>query len=61
MSAFQPSGYDGTPAPRLVGLLEKSMNWYAKTEHEARKIAERQGFEGVRWQKMTDPDGRLWR
>ena len=38
-------------------LVERSLNWYAKTEHEARRIAERQGFEGVRWQKMTDPDG----
>jgi protein-glucosylgalactosylhydroxylysine glucosidase len=41
-----------------VGLLEKSLNWYKKTEHEAKRIAERQGFEGVRWQKMTDPEGR---
>ncbi|MEA5256167.1 hypothetical protein VB264_00120 [Arcicella aquatica] len=39
-------------------LLEKSMAWYKKVEPEARIIAERQGFEGVRWQKMTDPDGK---
>ena len=36
-------------------LLEKSMGWYKK---EAKIIAERQGFEGIRWQKMTDPDGK---
>ena len=41
-----------------VELMEKSLNWYKKTEHEARIIAQRQGFEGVRWQKMTDPDGK---
>ncbi|MGS2741278.1 hypothetical protein [Sinomicrobium sp. M5D2P17] len=35
-------------------LLEKSMDWYAKVSRKAGKIAERQGFEGVRWQKMTD-------
>lgn len=39
-------------------LLEKSMAWYKKVEPEARKIAERQGFEGIRWQKMTDPEGK---
>ncbi|MEA5425125.1 hypothetical protein [Arcicella lustrica] len=39
-------------------LLEKSMSWYKKVSPEARIIAERQGFEGVRWQKMTDPDGK---
>jgi protein-glucosylgalactosylhydroxylysine glucosidase len=39
-------------------LMEKSLSWYKKTENEARNIAQRQGFEGVRWQKMTDPDGR---
>jgi protein-glucosylgalactosylhydroxylysine glucosidase len=41
-----------------VGLMEKSLDWYKKTESEARNIAKRQGFEGVRWQKMTDPEGR---
>jgi protein-glucosylgalactosylhydroxylysine glucosidase len=41
-----------------VGLMEKSLDWYKKTENEARTIAKRQGFEGVRWQKMTDPDGK---
>ncbi|UGU18205.1 hypothetical protein LS482_10040 [Sinomicrobium kalidii] len=39
------------------GLLEKSMPWYTKVSWKARKIAERQGFEGIRWQKMTDVYG----
>ncbi|WP_222840583.1 hypothetical protein [Hymenobacter sp. BT190] len=40
-------------------LLEKSLVWYARPDvrAEARKIAQRQGYEGVRWQKMTDPWG----
>ncbi len=38
-------------------LLEKSMPWYNKVYDNAKKIAERQGYDGVRWQKMTDPDG----
>lgn len=41
-----------------VALMEKSLIWYKNAEHEARAIAQRQGFEGVRWQKMTDPLGR---
>lgn len=36
-------------------LLERSLNWYFKAEPKAREIAARQGFEGVRWMKMTDP------
>ena len=36
-------------------LLERSLTWYFKAEENARKIAERQGFKGVRWMKMTDP------
>ena len=40
-----------------IGLLEKSMDWYRQVMPEARLIAERQGFDGVRWQKMTGPDG----
>ncbi|MEO7531731.1 MAG: hypothetical protein ABIS69_09980 [Sediminibacterium sp.] len=39
-------------------LLEKSLSWYGKVCDEAKKIAVRQGYEGVRWQKMTDNDGR---
>lgn len=40
-----------------ANLLEKSLPWYNKVYNNAKKIAERQGYEGVRWQKMTDPDG----
>ena len=36
-------------------MLERSLSWYVKAEANARKIAERQGFKGVRWMKMTDP------
>ncbi len=39
-------------------LLEKSLAWYKKVEMSARQIAERQGYEGLRWQKMTDNEGR---
>ncbi len=38
-------------------LLDRSLSWYFKAEPAARKIAQRQGFKGVRWMKMTDPDG----
>ncbi|WP_457080581.1 hypothetical protein [Hymenobacter sp. HD11105] len=40
-------------------LLEKSLTWYARPDVQAvaRGIAKRQGYEGVRWQKMTDPWG----
>lgn len=42
-----------------AGLLEKSLTWYARPDvrAEARQIAQRQGYAGVRWQKMTDPWG----
>jgi hypothetical protein len=40
-----------------VKLLENSMEWYHKVEDKARAIAKRQGYDGVRWQKMTDPNG----
>lgn len=36
--------------------LEKTLEWYFKAEPMAREIAKRQGFKGVRWMKMTDPD-----
>lgn len=36
-------------------LLERTLSWYEKAEPIARQIAERQGFKGVRWMKMTDP------
>ena len=39
--------------PEVVGQILK---WYNDTAYPiARKIAERQGFKGVRWMKMTDP------
>jgi protein-glucosylgalactosylhydroxylysine glucosidase len=40
-----------------LDLLEKSMSWYKKVASKAKAIAKRQGFEGVRWQKMTDNQG----
>ena len=36
-------------------LLERSLDWYVKAYPVAKEIAERQGFDGVRWMKMTDP------
>lgn len=38
-------------------LLERSLGWYSTVEPVAKEIAERQGFKGVRWMKMTDPSG----
>ncbi len=39
-------------------LMEKSLNWYKKVENEAKIIAQRQGYDGIRWMKMTDPNGK---
>ena len=39
------------------GLLEHSLDWYFTVMPVAREIAQRQGFKGVRWMKMTDPSG----
>lgn len=36
-------------------LLERSLSWYASALPAALRIAERQGFDGARWMKMTDP------
>ena len=37
-------------------VLETILKWYNQTAYPvARQIAERQGFKGVRWMKMTDP------
>ena len=36
-------------------LLERQLDFYLKAMDNAREIASRQGFEGVRWMKMTDP------
>ena len=38
-------------------LMEKSLNWYFKVAGKAKLIAKRQGFDGLRWQKMTDNEG----
>lgn len=38
-------------------LLERSLSWYKEAFPKAREIAQRQGFRGVRWMKMTDPTG----
>ena len=36
--------------------IRQMLEWYNNTAYPvARKIAERQGFKGVRWMKMTDP------
>lgn len=37
-------------------ILAQILKWYNETAYPvARQIAERQGFKGVRWMKMTDP------
>ncbi|MGF2412357.1 MAG: hypothetical protein ACQUYJ_08525, partial [Ferruginibacter sp.] len=41
-----------------VDLLEKTLAWYDKVAPIAKSIAQRQGYDGIRWQKMTDNDGR---
>ena len=38
-------------------ILEHSLDWYFTAIPKAREIAQRQGFRGVRWMKMTDPSG----
>ena len=38
-------------------LLDRTLSWYETVEPIARQIAERQGFKGIRWMKMTDPSG----
>ncbi|HWI92950.1 MAG TPA: hypothetical protein VNT20_16850 [Flavisolibacter sp.] len=40
-----------------INYLEKLMDWYASVADNAKAIAKRQGYEGVRWQKMTDNNG----
>ena len=37
--------------------LEKSLQWFQKARVGAAAIARRQGYAGLRWQKMTDPEG----
>lgn len=38
-------------------LLEKSLGYYINIKDKAQETAYRQGFEGLRWPKMTDPSG----
>lgn len=38
-------------------ILERTLTWYQTVMPIAYDIAERQGFDGVRWMKMTDPWG----
>ena len=39
--------------PKVVARM---LRWYNETAYpEAKKIAQRQGFKGIRWMKMTDP------
>ncbi len=41
-----------------VSLLEKSLSWYQQIASVGRETARRQGYQGIRWPKMTDPSGR---
>ena len=38
-------------------LLARTLPWYESVAPVASEIANRQGFEGLRWMKMTDPSG----
>ncbi len=38
-------------------LMEIPLQWYFAASEKARETAIRQGYEGIRWQKMTDPSG----
>ena len=40
-------------------LLDRTLSWYQRPEPHAwaKQIAERQGYKGVRWMKMTDQSG----
>lgn len=38
-------------------LLARTLPWYHTVKDVAREIARRQGFNGLRWMKMTDPSG----
>ncbi len=38
-------------------LLQKSLDWYFTVAGAAAALAKRQGFDGLRWQKMTDHNG----
>ena len=38
-------------------IMEKSLDYYFRSYEKAKELAQRQGYEGVRWIKMTDLDG----
>ncbi|QKJ30181.1 hypothetical protein HQ865_10540 [Mucilaginibacter mali] len=38
-------------------LMENSLGWYNKIKDQGLAIAQRQGYKGIRWPKMTDPWG----
>jgi hypothetical protein len=38
-------------------ILEKQLDYYFRSFDKAKKLAERQGYKGVRWIKMSDNDG----
>lgn len=38
-----------------LSRLDKPLSWYVRHIDQARGIARRQGFKGIRWMKMTDP------
>jgi hypothetical protein len=38
-------------------LVEKNLSWYKRAAPLAKQIAIRQGYDGIRWQKMTDNIG----
>ena len=40
-----------------IDQLEKSLGWYNRVAWRARQTAKRQGYDGLRWQKMTYPAG----
>ena len=40
-----------------IELMERSLGWYFKIADKAYALAKRQGFDGLRWQKMTDHEG----
>jgi len=42
-----------------LDILEQQLTWYKNVANEAKIIAQRQGYDGVRWQKMTDPNGKV--
>jgi hypothetical protein len=39
-------------------ILEKQMSYYFNIFENAKKTAEHQGYDGIRWPKMVGPDGR---